>query len=198
MATFRTLYPYGILHAGGSESFLRSHVSPERGRIGVVCASQSSVLRVSASKSSEWNHESHEIHETGRPRPGIRQPHGTGATPHSPRRSPPRHPAPFVYFVYFVVVFLRVWWAKPLPTNGTHTHWRACPPSGEGQLRLTQDRAKYRKLTADRCPLPTPSAVSARFGSFGGSGGARGETPIDRSRNMNTIGTTGRIGKIAT
>ena len=86
-----------------------------------VCASQSSVLWVSASKSSEWNHESHETHEKGRPRPGIRQPHGTGATPHSQRRSPPRHPAFFVYFVYFVVVFLRVVCETATDERDAHT-----------------------------------------------------------------------------
>ena len=73
-----------------------------------VCASRSSVLWVRASKPSEWNHESHETHEKGRPRQGIRQPHGTGATPHTQSRPPPRHAAFFVYFVYFVVGFLRV------------------------------------------------------------------------------------------
>ena len=57
----------------------------------------------------------------GRPRKGIRQPPGTGATPHFQSCSPPRYYASFVYFVPFVVGFLCVWWAKPLPTNGTHT-----------------------------------------------------------------------------
>ena len=65
----------------------------------------------------------------------------TKVTKHTKRKTEERHPTAsqngcdtplpetftvttpclFVYFVPFVVGFLCVWWAKPLPTNGTHT-----------------------------------------------------------------------------
>ena len=85
------------------------------------CASPSSVLWVRESKPSEWNHESHETHE--------KEDRGTASDSLAERV---RHPTPRDILHHDTLRFSCIsclsWldscvcgWAKPLPTNGTHT-----------------------------------------------------------------------------